>query len=165
MLRTLWTMRATQPGRKAGWLVAVLSINFNPTNCLEFINWAFETTWSHGKQHNNMRDEGKGGFWWCCGLCCVDCELLFCILLVVFEWILHTTRVPWDCTVLVNKNLWVNLRVTVESICRGYFSVAINEKNNVKADLLIVANPKFECLIQIKINALLFNCVNRSNCL
>lgn len=70
MLRTLWTMRATQPGRKADWVAAVLSINFNSTNCPEFINRAFETKWFYGKQHRNTREKD----WYSVHL---YCELLF----------------------------------------------------------------------------------------
>lgn len=51
-------MRAARPGRKADGLVAVLSINFNPTNCLEFISrGASETARSRGKQRNNAGEE------------------------------------------------------------------------------------------------------------
>lgn len=62
MLRMLWTMRAPQPGRKADGLVAVLSINFNPTNCLEFISrGAFETVAVPSKTTQQCRGRKAGG--------------------------------------------------------------------------------------------------------
>lgn len=135
-------MRATQPGRMAGWLVAVLSINFNPTNCLEFIKWAFETTWSHGKQHNNMREKGNVGFlMMLLGVLC----LMWTVVFASCWCCLSGSRkgLQYAGTVL---SLWIQ-SVTVGYLSRFCCEEVINDKHNVIADLLIVTHFKFEWLI------------------
>lgn len=114
MLRTLWTMRAERPGRKADGFVAVLSINFNPTNCLEFISQGLWDSAAPRKTTQQCRGrKAEEGFWWCCGVRRVHWELLFCILPVAFEQFRLMMRVRWDCTFLVNK-LWDNLWATAK---------------------------------------------------
>lgn len=88
---------------RADGLAAVLSINFNPTNCLEFISRAFETARSRGKQRNNAGKKSRGG-----SLMMLRGapRALWTVVLhppVAFEQFPQTTRVQWDCIALVNK--------------------------------------------------------------